>query len=110
MDLPVHTFLLGLTFTPSLTRLWTRLGLRGALLSHMLVSSLRMANTLPRPHPEFRRLGVEDSDRDKLGIFQLHQDLRLLELLLRLEVAVAIICVDVHKQVQMMQDLTYNKI
>ena len=58
----------------------------------MLVSSLRMANTLPRPHPEFRRLGVEDSDRDRLGMFQLHQDLRLLELLLRLEVAVAIIC------------------
>ena len=64
----IHTscvILRELTFTPSLTRLCTWFGFSGALLSQMLVSSLRMANTLPRPHPPFRvhRLGVDESDR-----------------------------------------------
>ena len=53
----------GLTFTPSLTRLWTWFGLRGALLSHMLVSSLLMPNTLPRPQPVLLGLVDEVSDR-----------------------------------------------
>ena len=61
----------GLTFTPSLTRLCTWLGFSGALLSQTLVSSLRMANTLPRPHPPpFRvhQLGVDERGRWSRGI------------------------------------------
>ena len=39
------------TLTPLLTKACTWLGLRGALLSHTLVSSLLMASTLPSGQP-----------------------------------------------------------
>lgn len=82
----------GLTFTPSLTRLWTWFGLRGALLSQMLVSSLLMPNTLPRPHPVLRWLVDEVNDRWRQVMWLqgrcLHCTLILFELHLRLEAAV----------------------
>ena len=59
-----------LTWTPLLTRLWTWLGLRGALLSHTLLSSLRIPSTpptspLPLPSSLLLSLAVVDKDAEE---------------------------------------------